>query len=71
MILFDVGEQAQRVARQRFAFFSDGNTDTAQIAIAVFAERFHIEGVVITEVPLVLLSKKTSARRICPLGKFW
>lgn len=35
-----------------------------EIAVAVFTEGFHVEGVVITEIPLVLLGEKTSARRI-------
>ena len=66
--LFDVSQQAQGVARQRFAFFSDRNTDTAKIAIAVFAEGFHIKGVVITEVPLILLSKKDQCATNLPVG---
>lgn len=66
--LFDVSQQAQGVARQGFAFFGDRDTDTAEIAVAVFAEGFHIEGVVIAEVPLVLLSKEDQCATNLPVG---
>jgi hypothetical protein len=45
--LFHVSEQAKRIAGQRFAFFSGGNLDSAKVPVAIFAERFHIEAVVI------------------------
>ena len=56
--LFNVSEQAQRIAGQRLAFFRGGDFDTAEIAVAVFTERLHIEAVIVAQIPLVLLSKK-------------
>ena len=33
-------------------------SNATEIAVAVFTEGFHVEGVVITEIPLVLLGEK-------------
>lgn len=67
--LFNVSEQAQRIAGQRFAFFGRGDFDTAEIAVAVFTERLHIEAVVVAQIPLVLLSKKDQrAAALEPFG---
>lgn len=52
---------------QYFAFFSDGNANAAEIAVAVFTEGFHVEGVVITEIPLVLLGEKDQCATNLPV----
>lgn len=43
---------------QGFVFFSDGNVNVVEIVVVVFIEGFYVEGVVIIEVLLVLLSEK-------------
>ena len=52
-------------------FVADARASTpsnaAEIAVAVFTEGFHVEGVVITEVPLVLLSEKDQCATNLPV----
>lgn len=56
--LFDVSQQAERIAGQRFAFFRRRDVNTAEIAVAILAKRFHVVAVVVAQVPLVLLGKE-------------
>lgn len=57
-----VKRHGQRIGRR-----SDWNANAAEIAVAVFTEGFHVEGVVITEVPLVLLSEKDQCATNLPV----